>query len=643
MEPNLVSLFQKRVAARDDAVAIGGAYFNEGREKSGMHAPLRWRQWAQRAERLAAGLIRLGSEGALRVGIHLPAGALWKTVELAVVMSKNICVPINPNLPPDRVRAIIDAVSPQIMVTRWPQRLAAAYNGGRESSACFDKIYYSSDGAAASRPPLADPLPSLWSNKLARLAVLEELGRTQLELDFDSVTTRSATITESDPFAVVFTAGTGGVPKGVFLDHGNMLAQCAGVQERLQMQAGQRQVLLVPPWCALGLAGAWTAIQSGVTTWFAPAVYTFGRSLREISPHLILGVPTHFEHLLEVAGGVESGRLDAVEPARRLWLWARAKVERSAGRRAKLWQRLPIEMAAGVLRRHLKRMWGDALLHLVCVGQALPGGLEKVYREAGFPLLHGYGMTETSGLTHLTPPAAPKAGTVGTPLSGIETRLSPEGEIHVRGRTVARGYFRRTTATTTSTDRETLPAPDSLEKSKSLADPEPLTDDEGWFATGDLGLCEEDCLTLVGPKQHVFRTQAGKPVAPSAIEAALTTLKPIRRAVVVGRKRPFVTALLDVRPEVVWTDCGHRGDPPAQWSVAADEDAVEDLRRMVAKVNRKLPVHERIQDFRVMENGLSEQNGEVGAVGQPLREVILQRYGHLVDEMYFPDNAAKRR
>jgi long-chain acyl-CoA synthetase len=134
---------------------------------------------------------------------------------------------------------------------------------------------------------------------------------------------------------------------------------------------------------------------------------------------------------------------------------------------------------------------------------AVAAAFERVVPSA--KVLEGYGCTETGGILTSSPPDAPRAGTVGKPVAGVELRLGDDGEILVRGPNVMRSYWRG----------------------------EPLED--GWFATGDIGTLDEDgYLSIVDRKKDII-IRGGFNVYPRDVEDAFTAHPAVAMAAVVGR------------------------------------------------------------------------------------------------------------
>jgi 4-coumarate--CoA ligase len=139
----------------------------------------------------------------------------------------------------------------------------------------------------------------------------------------------------------------------------------------------------------------------------------------------------------------------------------------------------------------------------------------------GCDVVQGYGMTESSPVTHATPPGMFKPGSVGVAVPNTETQVvdpatavmlghDEDGEVWVRGPQVMKGYLNNETAT-----RATI-------------------DDEGWLHTGDIGHVDADGHLYVVDRLKELIKYKGFQVAPAELEALLLTHAEIADAAVIG-------------------------------------------------------------------------------------------------------------
>ena len=190
---------------------------------------------------------------------------------------------------------------------------------------------------------------------------------------------------------------------------------------------------------------------------------------------------------------------------------------------------LPRRLANQLVLDRIKYQLGLDQLRVAITGSA-PIGVSTLnfFGGLGIRILDAYGLTETTAVCSLSRPSAPRPGTVGPPLKGVDVRISEEGEIQLHGRTMTRGYHR-------------LP-----EKTAEL-----FTED-GWLKTGDLGeLDAEGNLKITGRIKDLIITAGGKNVAPVELEAYLQQIDGVGQAVVIGDRRPYLIALLTLDPEAL--------------------------------------------------------------------------------------------
>ena len=235
----------------------------------------------------------------------------------------------------------------------------------------------------------------------------------------------------------------------------------------------------------------------------------------------------------------------------------------------------------------------------------------EFFHAAGVLVLEGYGLTETTGATHVNRPNRFRFGTVGLPLPGCEASLADDGEILVRGHHVMRGY---------------MDAPEATAA---------ILDADGWLHTGDLGVLDDGYLSVVGRKKEIIITDGGKNVSPAAIEGSLRARPEIAEAVVVGDRRPCLIALITLDDGVV----GPRAEA-AKLGCTTYQDLVcnPEIRRWIADAvevaNEGRSRAERVRGFAILPAPLSRERGELTATLKVRRSEVRARYASLIDATY---------
>jgi len=248
----------------------------------------------------------------------------------------------------------------------------------------------------------------------------------------------------------------------------------------------------------------------------------------------------------------------------------------------------------------IKERLGGRLRIANAGGAPLGREIAEFFHALDILILEGYGLSEVTTAATVNRPNDYRFGTVGKPLPGVELRIAPDGEILIRSNTVFAGYYRDEEAT-----REVL-------------------DEEGFVHTGDIGHIDDDgFLVITDRKKDIIVTAGGKNVAPQNLENDLKAHRIVSQAVVIGDRRPYVTALVTVDPEAVDglnTDAVH----------AAVQTAVDD-------VNADRSGFEQIKRFRVLPREFSTEENEVTPTLKLRRKVILDHFAAEIDALYAAD------
>jgi long-chain acyl-CoA synthetase len=223
----------------------------------------------------------------------------------------------------------------------------------------------------------------------------------------------------------------------------------------------------------------------------------------------------------------------------------------------------------------------DALRYLVPGGAALPRWLSKEYEELGFPILQGYGMSETAPVISVNLPSKRKNESVGFPLPGIEVKIdSPDsdgvGEIVVKGPNIMRGYYKNEDASR-----------------------EGFRDE--WFFTGDLGKIDpQGFLYVTGRKKSLIVTKGGQNISPEEIEEQLLDCPLVKETLVLAKVHPR-TKNEEIHA-IIHPDYERLDKYGRERGMTIDEKAIRDLiEQHIEGVNRVLAQYKRIRSFSIRE------------------------------------------
>jgi long-chain acyl-CoA synthetase len=309
-----------------------------------------------------------------------------------------------------------------------------------------------------------------------------------------------------DALQIVFTSGTTAAPRGVVITHGNVLANVSPLEAEIGKYLKYER--WVHPIRFLNLL---------------PLSHVFGQFLGMFLPQL-LGGTVIFQDALkpaEVMGTIRRERVSVLVAVPRMLQSLKEKIERDiedGGGGDRFRRKFLAAEGKHFLRRwwifrRLHRQFGPKFWAFISGGAALDSETEDFWGRLGFALIQGYGLTETTSLISVNHPFRRGRGSIGKVMAGREVKLSPDGEILVRGGGVASAYW---------------------------GGPElgSAGGEQGWYSTGDIGEWDaEGNLYFKGRKKEVIVTPAGMKVYPGDLETALRRQPQVKDCVVVGLPR----------------------------------------------------------------------------------------------------------
>ena len=435
--------------------------------------PLTYQQFHHRIICLARYLQTAGIIKGDRVALLAENSHNWATAYLAVVRLGAIAVPILPDLPDDDVRHILTEMNCGFIFVSQRQ-IEKIYELKKQ----LHKIitlddYYEENG----------------------VVTVEPFSRCMLTAEEQCETLKPppfADVDGEDLAAILYTSGTSGFSKAVMLSHANLCANALSAGRLIELKPGSTFLSVLPishtyeftVGFLLPLIKGCRIVYAGKTP--TPAVLQ--KICAEERPNAMLVVPLIMEKIYK------KRVLPAIEKSRLLSYICRYRIGR--------------KLVYRKIGRKLLDFFGGNLVVMGIGGAALNPDVELFLRDAGFPYLVGYGLTETSPLLSGGPrgDATIVPGSAGKPVPSVEIRIADAdsesgiGEIQARGPNVMRGYWNDVEATR-----------------------EAMTDD-GWFRTGDMGRLDgHGNLHVVGRSKSVIVLSGGENIYPEAIEHKLNS------------------------------------------------------------------------------------------------------------------------
>ena len=535
-----------------------------------------WEEARTAVDEIANGLLALGVGKGDAFGIIGRTTLEWVLFDYALGSIGAIGVGIYPTLPAKDCAYILDHSDAVGVLV--------------ESDAQREKV----ESERASMPQLAPVLT------VADLAPHRRRGREHAASNPQALEQARDSVGESDLFTYIYTSGTTGPPKGCMITHRNYYEMVGAVDDVPQFIGGDDLILLYLPLahnfgrCLHLLSG-----YVGATIAFCPDPMRVGEVAPVVKPTVLPSVPRVYE---KVRTAVQASFDEATGIKRRLIDWALR-----VGRRVSELEQQRKPVPAGLAFQHrladrlvyskVKSKLGGRLKLPISGGAPLAKDIAEFFHTIDIAIMEGYGQTECTTASNVNMPTHFRFGTVGPAIPGIEVRVADDGEILVRGPNVFAGYYKDEDAT-----REVL-------------------DDEGWLHTGDIGSIDDGFLTITDRKKDIIVTAQGKNVAPQNIENELKASKYVSQALVIGDRRPYLTALITLDEVEV-----AKLDP--------DTDVGAVVERVVLDYNEDKASFEQIKRFKILSRDFAAEEDEVTPTMKLRRKIVAEHFADEIEDLY---------
>lgn len=544
----------------------------------------------------AKGLIALGVERGSKVVIYSPTCYEWGVADFACACIGAVSIPIYETDSAIQAAEIISEVKPVI-----------AFAGDDEHAQCLERVRQDNKRMS---------LKTIFNFKAAGIDAVIDFGKS---ISDDELNNSICQVKADDLATIVYTSGSTGKPKGAMLSNRNFTHIVYAAYDVLNdmLYKPSRLLLFLPLAHCFARYIQYVAIGSHGVIGYVPNAKHLLADLRSFKPTYLLGVPRVFEKVYNAAsqkaGAGIRGRIFA-KAVQHFIEWSKDEVE---GRTHSIYAKLQHDFYMKTVGSSIRSALGPNLSWLACGGAPINAELAHFFNGLdGITFIQGYGMTETAAPCVVNFEHANQVGSVGRPGPGITIRIAEDGEVLVKGPNVFIGYY---------------------DKPDLTSD---VIDEYGWLHSGDLGeIDDEGFLSITGRKKDIIITAGGKNISPAPLESIISKCPLVSHAVVVGDGKPFVSALIEVEPDMVRSWLKSQGmDENLSMSAVAENDAIRSVvQQFIDQANSTVSRAESIRKFIILDEEFSQDAGTLTPSMKVVRPKVLKRYCDLIEsQLYAP-------
>jgi len=566
-------------------------------------------------EDFANGLKNLGINDNDKVAIIGANSRKWAISDYAIAHIRAVSVPVYPTLIPTQSQYVVEHSESKIAIVQDEVQL--------------DKVYPLINDANSNLHTIIIMDNSYSGGKENVIKFADVFKMKDQKHDIRAI---SATVEENDLLTLIYTSGTTGNPKGVMLSHSNICNNLLAIDDNLKVAMElnpelkpadgiERFVSFLPISHSFERVGGHYAIFSqGTSIYYAEMNFTpeiLFENIREVRPTFLTAVPRIFEK-------IHAKILDSVAQMtgvkKKLADWSisvglQTVPYRTTNQDLPFVLGLKYKIADKLVLNKFRAALGGKVRACSSGGSALSKEVGSFFCGIGISIIEGYGLTETSPVMTMGHPDFFKFGTVGKPISGVEVKIQPDGEIVCKGHNVMMGYYKNEEAT-----------------NEAIID--------GWFHSGDIGEFDEDgLLRITDRKKSLIVTSGGKNVAPQPMEVSLTSNKYIEQCNVVGDDRNFISALIVPNKENLLAWAEEKGLSGLDYNALCAHELAYDLFDAIVKdTMTNFSRYESVRKFTLIADEWTVDKGELTPKMSIKRKVVVEKHKAEIDAMYNSPN-----
>jgi long-chain acyl-CoA synthetase len=574
-------------------------------KKLGVWQPTSWWQWLQISKEIAYGLHAIGFRSGDVASIIANAVPEWVFADTGILCAGGVSSGIYPTDSVAQVEYLVNDSATCVIFAEDEEQLDKILSCRARCPTLRKIVVFDMEGLSG----FSDPM-------VMSLAEFTAFGRNHI-IGREALWEVMIASRGTDDLAIlVYTSGTTGPPKGAMHSNRGVTHQMRHANDLFPSSDDEERLVFLPL-CHVAerIGGYYTSLALGSVMNFAESPETVPDNLREVQPTAFLAVPRIWEKFYS---GVTIALKDATPFQNWIYRHAlgignRMTDRRLDGEMPSLGLRLANRAAYWLVFRNIRRMLGLDRCRLAFTGAApIAPDLIRWYLALGIDMREVYGQTENCGVATVMPADRIKLGSVGRAVPWGEVKISPEGEILIKGDFLFMGYLNQPEKTA-----ETI-------------------DTKGWLHTGDVGSIDnEGFVKITDRMKDIIITSGGKNITPSEIENQLKFSPYISDAVVVGDKRAYLTCLIMIDQENVEKFAQDHDIPFTNYASLCRAAEIQDLiQREIEAVNANFARVETVKKFFLIERQLTPEDEELTPTMKLKRNFVNKRYAIEIGAMY---------
>ena len=596
-EKTMNDVFHNRVHKYGNRLAIE-------KKMNGVWHGATWNEYYDRARAAGLGLWSLGVRKGNMVSILSENRLEWLYADMGSLGIGVCVIPIYPTLASEEIEYIINNSESKVIVPENKNQLKKILEIV-DNCPSIEKIIVMEENDASGHP------------KVMSFKDLMELGRKKHIEDNTLFEKLSQGVTVDDLATIVYTSGTTGLPKGAMITHSNIFWVVQSLDAIQPHFASDKDCTV--PFLPLShvferIAGHFYGMYCGITSSYAESIDTLLADFEEKRPTMILAVPRVCEKVYQKI----MAQVKEQSPFKqKIFVWGqkvgnRISELRENHKRISFFLKLKYKIAYAAIFKKLQDKLGGRVTWMTASGAPTAEEIIRFFNAAGITVIQGYGMTETTAPATMQSLADYRIGTTGKPIPGQDIKIAEDGEILIKGGNVIKGYWKLPNET-----RESFTP-------------------EGYFMSGDIGMFDDEGnLLITDRKKDLIITSGGKNIAPQKIEGLFKSDPLFTQFIVIGEKKKYLTGLCNINIEEVERVAKQEGISYGKsLDLLDNQKIIEMIQKHVDERNTHLAKYESIKNIRIVKNEFSQNSGELTPSLKLKRKVVLQKYNHLIDEMY---------